>query len=66
MVERVTVFCYSYCGIMEIKKYNYGGFQQLKSIYKNILTPSHATQGGTRYYSQEQRNHFFGLNQKNR
>ena len=28
---------------------------------KNILTPSHVTQGGTRYYSQEQLNHFLGL-----
>lgn len=28
---------------------------------KNILKPSHVTQGGTRYYSQEQLNHFLGL-----
>lgn len=28
---------------------------------KNILKPSHITQGGTRYYSQEQLNHFLGL-----
>ena len=28
---------------------------------KNILKPSHVTQGGTRYYSQEQLNNFLGL-----
>ena len=28
---------------------------------KNILKPSHVTKGGTRYYSQEQLNHFLGL-----
>ena len=28
---------------------------------KNILKPSHVTQGGTRYYSQEQLNYFLGL-----
>ncbi|MBQ3423556.1 MAG: IS607 family transposase [Romboutsia sp.] len=28
---------------------------------KNILKPSHVTQGGTRYYSQELLNHFLGL-----
>ena len=28
---------------------------------KNILKSSHVTQGGTRYYSQEQLNHFLGL-----
>ena len=28
---------------------------------KKILKPSHETQGGTRYYSQEQLNHFLGL-----
>ena len=28
---------------------------------KNILKPSHLTQGGTTYYSQEQLNHFLGL-----
>ena len=28
---------------------------------KNILKPSRVTQGGTRYYSQEQLNHFLGL-----
>ena len=28
---------------------------------KNILKPSHVTQGGTRYYFQEQLNHFLGL-----
>lgn len=28
---------------------------------KDILKPSHVTKGGTRYYSQEQLNHFLGL-----
>ena len=28
---------------------------------KGILKPSHVTKGGTRYYSQEQLNHFLGL-----
>ena len=28
---------------------------------KNILKPSHVTQGLTRYHSQEQLNHFLGL-----
>ena len=28
---------------------------------KNILKPSHVTKGGTRYYSEEQLNHFLGL-----
>ena len=31
---------------------------------KNILKPSHVTQGGTRYYSQEQLNNFLGLKMK--
>ena len=32
---------------------------------KNILKPSHVTQGGTRYYSQEQLNNFLGLKSEN-
>src|SRR4051812_23911154 len=27
----------------------------------NILKPSHVTEGGTRYYSQQQLNHFLGI-----
>lgn len=27
----------------------------------NVLKPSHVTKGGTRYYSQQQLNHFFGI-----
>lgn len=32
---------------------------------KGILKPHHITEGGTRYYSQEQLNHFLGLKQDN-
>lgn len=36
--------------------------QTLRNWDKNgILKPSHVTSGGTRYYSQEQLNHFLGL-----
>lgn len=36
--------------------------QTLRKWDKNgILKPSHVTNGGTRYYSQEQLNHFLGL-----
>ena len=36
--------------------------QTLRNWDKNgTLKPSHVTNGGTRYYSQEQRNHFLGL-----
>lgn len=31
----------------------------------NILKPSYVTKGGTRYYSQEQLNHFLGLKSQN-
>ncbi|MEF2820918.1 MAG: MerR family transcriptional regulator, partial [Clostridium sp.] len=36
--------------------------QTLRNWDKNgTLKPSHVTNGGTRYYSQEQLNHFLGL-----
>ena len=36
--------------------------QTLKNLDKNIsLKPSHITDSGTRYYSQEQLNHFLGI-----
>ena len=36
--------------------------QTLRNWDKNgSLKPSHRTDGGTRYYSQEQLNHFFGV-----
>ena len=36
--------------------------QTLRNWDKNgTLKPSHITSGGTRYYSQEQLNHFLGL-----
>ena len=53
-----------------IKRYPIGLFASLVGVTtqtlrnwdkKNILKPSHVTQGGTRYYSQEQLNHFLGL-----
>ena len=33
---------------------------------KGTLKPDHTTEGGTRYYSQEQLNHFLGLKPKDK
>lgn len=53
-----------------MKHYSIGAFakeigkttQTLRNWDKgNILKPSHVTEGGTRYYSQEQLNHFLGV-----
>lgn len=57
-----------------MKYYSIGEFARLigKTVQtlrnwdnKDILKPHHITSGGTRYYSQEQLNHFLGLKSKN-
>ena len=57
-----------------MKYYSIGEFAKLigKTIQtlrnwdsKGVLKPHHVTSGGTRYYSQEQLNHFLGLKPKN-
>lgn len=57
-----------------MKYYSIGEFAKLigKTIQtlrnwdrKGVLKPHHVTAGGTRYYSQEQLNHFLGLKAKN-
>lgn len=57
-----------------MKYYSIGEFAKLigKTIQtlrnwdsKGVLKPHHVTSGGTRYYSQEQLNHFLGLKAKN-
>ncbi len=58
-----------------MKYYSIGGFankigktvQTLRNWdNKGILKPHHITAGGTRYYSQEQLNHFLGLKSKDK
>lgn len=62
--------CFNLIEVIVLKYYSIGEFaekigktpQTLRNWDKsNILKPSHVTSGGTRYYSQEQLNHFLGI-----
>lgn len=68
-----VILCYNISEVKIMKYYSIGEFankigkniQTLRNWDRNgTLKPAHITPGGTRYYSQEQLNHFLGLKPK--